>query len=451
MTARSQRAGARQGAALALVGVLLVASRPARASVEDLYGSGGRGPALAGALTAACRGPESTFYNPAALAHSDSLSLFASVALFTEDLEAGVAGSVEDPNVGVSTGVATPIPLGGPLADRLFFGFVLHLPTDDARVIRIELPGLGEPFFLPYQNATERAIIATALGIRIVPGFRIGAGLEIHLLDSPNSVSGAVGRTGSFELSTDLELLGDYMPRIGLELDGTAISPALDAWSFGLVYRDSFKEDFALPADFDLGFPAMLELSSQTFFVPRELVAGAAWRPAPGWSLTTDLAWERWSELPSPRIRVAVVGLDGLLPDPSLAVLESPVPDPRVSDTVSPRLGLERDFRASDAGWPFVLRLGYAYEPSPGDPADDPLLFFNARHVVTLGLDWVVGEPWLEPDDPRLEIETYAQAHVLASERRFVPASLSPTDTDVTVTGRGWLGVYGIALRVTFP
>ncbi len=451
MSSRLHFGSGRWCTSITLAITLLALSRPVHASVEDLYGSGGRGPALAGALTAACRGPEATFYNPAALAHSDSLSLFASVALFTQDLEAGVAGSVEDPNVGVSAGVATPIPLGGPLADRLYFGFVLHLPTDDARVIRIELPSLEDPYFLPYQNATERAIIATALGIRLFPGFRLGAGLEIHLLDSPNSVTGSVGRTGSFELSTDLELLGDYMARVGFELDGSAIAPSLDAWSFGMVYRDSFKEDFALPADFDLGFPATLELSSQSFFVPRELLAGVAWRPAPGWSLTTDVAWERWSELPSPRIRVAVVGLDGLLPDPSLAVLESPVPDPRVSDTVSPRLGIERDFGVADADWPFVLRLGYAYEPSPGDPHDDPLLFFNARHVVTLGLDWVVGEPWLEPDDPRLEIETYAQAHVLASERRLVPAAVSPTDSDVTVTGRGWLGVYGISLRVTFP
>lgn len=422
----------------------------ARASVEDLYGAGGRGPALAGALTADSRGPESTFYNPAGLAHSDHFSLFATVSLFTQDLDAGIAGGVSDPSVGVSLGLAAPIPFGGPLEDRLFFGAVVHLPTDGARLIRIDLPGFEQPYFLPYQNATERAVISAGLGVRLTDWLRLGAGMEIHLLDSPNSVAGGIGRTGTFELSTDLALLADYVPRFGVELDGAVLGETFEGWALGITYRERFDEDFALPTQFDIGFPATLLVSGSTFFVPRELAAGVAWRPSPGWKFTGDVVWERWSELPSPRIRVGIVGLDGLLPDPDLAEILAPVPDPRVSDTVAPRLGLEWDLLASDVGAPLILRGGYAYEPSPGEPAGDPLLFFGARHVGTIGVDWVVGAPVLTPDEPRLEIEAYGQLHVVESARRTVPASLSPTGAEVSVSGGGWVGVTGVAVRVTF-
>lgn len=421
-----------------------------RASVEDLYGAGGRGPALAGALTADSRGPESTFYNPAGLVHADRFSLFATTSLFTQALEAGVTGGVSDPTVGVSLGLAAPIPFGGPLEDRLFFGAVVHLPTDGARLIRIELPGFDQPYFLPYQNATERAVISAGLGVRVTDRLRVGAGMEIHLLDSPNAVAGGVGRTGTFELSTDLALLADYVPRFGIELDGGAVGEAFQAWTLGVTYRHRFDEDFALPTQFDIGFPATLQVAGSTFFVPREVAVGLAWRPGPGWMVTGDIVWEGWSELPSPRIRVGIIGLDGLLPDPDLAEILAPVPDPRVADTVSPRLGLEWNLLASGVDAPFVLRAGYAYEPSPGEPQGDPLLFLDARHVGALGIDWVVGSPTLQPDEPRLEIEAYGQVHVLESERRVVPASLSPTGEDLAVRGGGWVGVTGVAVRVTF-
>ncbi len=436
-------------AALACVWSLCVA-RVARASVEDVYGSGGRGPALAGALTAASDGPESTFYNPAALARADHFSLATSATLFTQDLSAGQTGEAKDPNVGVSVGVAGRIPFGGPLENRLFFGFVVHIPTDEARVLRIVLPGLEQAFFLPYENATERAVVTPGLGIRLAPWLRLGAGMETHLLDSPNTASGGLGRTGTFELNTDLKLLGDYVARAGIEIDGGALSDTLEPWSAGVAFRDHFKEDFALPSTFDLGFPATLSFSGTSFYVPRELVAGLAWHGGDAWRFMADVAWEQWSGLPSPRIRVLIAGLDGLLPDPALAAIVSPAPDPKLGDIVSPRLGLEWDLSKTSEGWPLVARAGYAFEPSPGRSHDDPLLFFDARHVMCLGLDWVVGEPWLEPSDPRLEIETWAQVHVLASESRMLPASLSPTAEPMRVTGGGWLGVLGLSLRVTF-
>ncbi len=435
---------------LVCAGMLVGAASIAMASVQDVYGVGGRGPALAGALTADSRGPESTFYNPAGLAHADRFSLFATVSLFTQDLDAGIAGGVSDPSVGVSLGLAAPIPFGGPLEDRLFFGAVVHLPTDGARLIRIDLPGFDQPYFLPYQNASERAVISAGLGIRLVDWLRLGAGMEIHLLDSPNAVAGGIGRTGTFELSTDLALLADYVPRFGLELDGAVLGEGLRGWALGITYRDKFDEDFALPTQFDIGFPATLQVSGSTFFVPRELALGVAWNPTAGWKLTGDVVWEGWSDLPSPRIRVGILGLDGLLPDPDLAEIVAPVPDPRVSDTVAPRLGLEWDLLASGVDAPLVVRGGYAYEPSPGAPEGDPLLFLAARHVATLGIDWVVGAPVLEPEEPRLEIEAYGQFHVLESERRLVPAASSPTGSEIEVTGRGWVGVTGLAVRVTF-
>ena len=62
----------------------------------------------------------------------------------------------------------------------------------------------------------------------------------------------------------------------------------------------------------------------------------------------------------------------------------------------------------------------------------------------------MVGAPVLTPDEPRLEIEAYGQLHVVESERRTVPASLSPTGAEVSVSGGGWVGVTGVAVRVTF-
>ena len=132
-----------------------------------------------------------------------------------------------------------------------------------------------------------------------------------------------------------------------------------------------------------------------------------------------------------------------------LASIDS-VPDPPgLHDTLSPRVAAEW----TGAGGAFghtVGRLGYAYEPSPGTPRADPMLFTNPRHVVTFGFG-TGGSVAVDEAPVALRVELFFQAHLLESQRRARPAPIDdPSAAPLEVTGGGWVGVGGVFLEVAF-
>ena len=417
---------------------------PAHGSVQSLYGVGARGPALVNALSASVRGPAASHYNPAALAAPGPPEIEVGISYFAPVLEADGARGGAERSINASFGLSTMVPLGGLLAERVYFGATLHVPTEDARLVQIFLPDDDEAFFVPFTNAAERLVLVPGLALRLVPGLSIGFSLDFFPFDSPNLQSGRVGRLGSFELNGDLSLLADFIPRAGIWLDGAVLDAGLSSFSFGLVYRDEFDAEFSLPALLDVGFPIDLVVEGRTAFVPRQLVGGVEWRVGPRSRLLAELVWYDWSSLPSPRIRVRVAGLDQLLPIESLAEIESSPVSPALDDSFAPRLAFEwapATLRLPDP----VLRLGYSYEPSLGHPTDDPLLFTNARHVVSAGFE-CGGRLELDEMELGVKLAVFFQAHVLQPQTRAAPGAVG--EAPRSVQAGGWVGATGLMILV---
>jgi long-chain fatty acid transport protein len=81
---------------------------------------------------------------------------------------------------------------------------------------------------------------------------------------------------------------------------------------------------------------------------------------------------------------------------------------PGYSDTVVPRVGVERSFKLRP-GLRAHVRGGYFFEPSPSpEQTGDANLFDNSRSVFTLGYGVELGAPL-----PGIRVDWFGQLHVL--------------------------------------
>jgi len=186
---------------------------------------------------------------------------------------------------------------------------------------------------------------------------------------------------------------------------GVTVLPAKD-WAFALVFRDqaAVRLDLStrLSGDVDLGMlalPTRYQLVSQTVngFVPRQLVLGGSWSPAPGASIDIDLSWQQWSGYISPlsasQSRLAVDSPPGstLTIPPTRSATSAG--DPQFKDRVVPRVGAE--YRAQlTSHWSLPLRAGYSFQPSPAPQQQRDTEFADAdRHTVSLGSGLIWSDP----------------------------------------------------------
>jgi long-chain fatty acid transport protein len=138
-------------------------------------------------------------------------------------------------------------------------------------------------------------------------------------------------------------------------------------WSVGLVYQG------ALDADFDAtqqvigttGEEVPFESTHGTLHFPKSIGAGAAWRPAPRWTVALDFTWDEWTDaiLDTPELG-RFNFLDGLPPDRTSS-----------RNTLAVNAGAEHLFFGESFVVP--LRFGAAWEPQGArDPyTRDPVSF----------------------------------------------------------------------------
>src|SRR5262245_12724445 len=115
--------------ATAVLAALLLAPRAAAASPLELYGFGGRSPALAGTGQSDAAGFDSTYLNPAGLAEVPRKRL--TVGYLYGDFALEIDGDPTDTErpKGLTFGAALPLPLGGAAAGRVGLGIALFIPT----------------------------------------------------------------------------------------------------------------------------------------------------------------------------------------------------------------------------------------------------------------------------------------------------------------------------------
>lgn len=399
----------------------LVCAAPAAASPLELYGSGGRTPALGGAGVATTAGFDSVYTNPAGLGDVTRRRLTLGAMGGHLALSAGGAPVDTEDTGGLLFGGVVPLQLGGAWRDRLVLGVGVHTPRK--ALARVDVPLPGQPYFALLETRSDIVGVQVALGARLGDRWRVGGGV-LALAALRGRIFVDVDGAGEFTSTSEQRLTAQYAPIVGARYGNPG-----DRWRAGLVVRGPSRSDYEIEVTNDVGdalplsLPA-LRLAGAAQYDPAALAGEVAVRVLPPLTVSAHLTAQRWSAYPAPT---------------EAPVMSAPPLDPpEFRDTVTPRLAAELDL---DRGLTDVaLRAGYAFVMTPAPEArGTQTLLDNHRHVLAAG----VGLGWTRSTWP-VQLDLWGQLHQLASRthtkdpERF-PDGAPPFDR-LETGGRVWVG-----------
>jgi hypothetical protein len=349
---------------------VVVASVPAHANPIEVFGLTSRRAGQASVGIAAADDASALYYDPAGLVASRGGELlFGTLGAYSHLSINGDRAPLADP-YGFQLALRAPLPLGGPLADRVTVGFALHLLP--RKVARIVAPAPDQAFYPYYGDRLSRIVVLPGAAVRLGHGISIGGAVNV-LASLTGSIYAAEGATRAIDARVD-----ERIPTIARAIAGVhwQLSPTLRV---GAVYRQRFEIPFSTSAQTVVaGEPIDLDLRASGQFTPHQLGAGVTWSSA-AFAASLDLGYAMWSDYPGPYVDVASrLPLIGPVP--------AQTPDVPFTDTVSVRAGLES---ISDRG--FVFRGGYAFEssPVPRDQTGVTNLLDGTKHTVAFGSGYV--------------------------------------------------------------
>jgi long-chain fatty acid transport protein len=428
------------------IAVACVSAR-ASASPEDLFGYGAESPAMAGTGTATSSDFEAAYTNPALLSRirRPRLALGVLGANFDEvAVGDGLPGRIEDRSArGLDIGADLPIPFGGVLKDRVSGALAFYTPSEVIVRGRILYP--ETPQFPLLSDRAQCVAIRMGVGVDIGHGVRIGGGFAA-LAEIVGTVVVATDAAGKVGTQIDDQLIATYAPTLGASYEHALRLFGEDGTvRVGGVFRGALAARFSVTIDAtklsSIAIP-VFDIAGLAQYDPLQAGLEVAWENSK-WKLAIGATWKHWSDYPGP--------LEPTLPD-----LDVPKPD--YSDTVVPRVGVERSFPLSRSA-KLHVRGGYFFEPTPvgahlpSSQAYDipsqtlvtvPTRYFDAdRHVFTAGLGVSLEKPL------RLDVDAFAQAHVLAPRTMTLDAG-EPDGSTSTANVSGSIVVTGIQIGVGF-
>ena len=365
--------------------VLLLWSLATTASANpfDVWGFGSRGIALGSAGTAAADGVGAGYYNPAAITRSRALSVCLGILVADDFLKStGSQGSESGADIAASIhyqlGIAAPVPMGGVMKERIFVALAASFPQDE--IYDVDLPDSRELSF-PFWEARNRRLVLSAsvagritdwlsasIGLTLLPD--VAGDVQVNLLDSNGRNAGRI------------QVDYDLAPVAGLY-----VTP-LPWLSLGVVYRGEHSTNINLPVAVEVlsGVPPVAAtIVAPAYAQPHQVAVGVATRAFDGLLIAADLSWSNYSRFRYSSPSVTSFDTEG-------EVLQTgEVPVVQMSDTFSPRLGVEWEA----LGW-LALRGGYGFVPSPVPPQTQSTNLLDAhRHVLSLGLGFDIPKSWL--------------------------------------------------------
>lgn len=424
----------------------------ASASPEDLFGYGARSTAMGATGAATSNDFEAAYTNPALLSRIDRPKLALGMMGATFDVHAdgeGLPGRIESlPARGIDIGVDLPIPLGGVLAHRISGALAFYTPTDVVVRGRILYP--ETPQFPLLSDRAQCVAIRMGLGVDLGYGLRVGGGFGA-LAEIVGSVIVATDSTGRVGSRIDDQLVATYAPILGASWERPLAHGTLRV---GAVFRGALAARFAVSIDAtklgSLNIP-VFNIAGLAQYDPLQAGLEVGWENAK-WKLTAGATWKHWSDYPGP--------IEPTLPcppdEPDCGSLQ--VTRVGFSDTVVPRVGVERSF-GLPRGAALHARGGYFFEPTPVPGhlpssqmydipsqalVDVPTRYFDAdRHVLTAGLGVSLAKPL------PMTLDAFAQLHLL--QPRTVTLDAGAADGSAS-TGNisGTILVTGFQLGVGF-
>lgn len=420
---------------------LCLGAVPCQASIQDLFGFGTRGPALAGSAVASTSGWESVYYNPAGLVVSTRTSVSVGYVYGLVSLKASGLSLTDpalmrritnaDPAQGLMIGASLLIPIKrGWFKERIGLGLGLVMPGKI--VIRAYLPRPYEPQFPVVGNRGQIVGVQLAAALRIGWGLSVGAGVNalaglFGSIDVGPNLLGNLGSQVEDNLLTDFSLIAGVMWRY-------------KQWAIGVTYRGQSVAAFKLPITADLGnkFPIdipTLAISGVAQFDPRQVGLSLAYRPIPALLLEANATWKEWHRYPTP-IANTTAG-------------NPPLPPPRFVDIVVPRLGIEYQFDWKNTYF-LSLRGGYAFEKSPVRQQTGRNNFLdNDRHILALG----AGFRYSKPKTIVVNVDWYLQYHHLVARRHVKDDDVlfAPSNQGFpSIASSGYLLAFGASVSLGF-
>jgi len=411
-----------------IAGVAVFAlAAPVAASPLRLFGFGGKSPATVGTGAASVDDYESTFLNPAGLAHTRKrLTIGGLVGTFSLELDDDKVDT--DLANGTVFGLAVPLAFGGALKDRVGFALGLYIPNNTLNKVSSPFP--GEPSFTLLENTAHVIAVQIATGVKINDRWSVGAGTRI-LAALRGLIDVRGDPAGRFITRSEQQMILHFAPVVGARF----VQSDTVAWGVNITGESRSRYDVTVKSDLGDAIPVQLPqllMAGTPQYDPLAVVVEAGWRAKPSLRLTGHLAYERWSQLPLPTID-PVVGHE--------AVQEPP--DYR--DTVVPKVAVEWGKRTGDTQWD--LRGGYAFHFTPAPEATgQQSLLDNHRHVLAYGM----GVSWPGTKLP-IRVDAWVQVHVLQPRSHTKDAAAfdaeHPPPFD-TIDTKGWILAGGLATGV---
>ena len=399
----------------------------------DTYGFTSRVIAMGGAGTAAATDIDATYYNPAAATRARALAagvglLFADDFLSVNDSSADV-----DSHLFYHVGLATALPFGSVLGDRIFVSVAIGLPHEG--LYDVHQPDDENVSFVFWESRNRRLVLSGALAARVFDWLSVGIGTTL-LPDVTGRVQADLtseqGRN-----ATRVQVDYNFAVTAGLLLE------PLDWLAVGIAYRGSHYTEILMPVDVEVATgvpPVLAEVLAPAYSLPHEVALGVTVSPIDALMLAADVTWYDYSSFRYSSPDVTVLDRDGE------ALQESPRAPVLFSDVFAFRLGAE---------WvllPEVLvRAGYGFIPSPV-PAQTGIanLLDGNRSTISLGVGLELPETWLWEGVSRLAVDLHGQLSLLES-RAFEKDVFAPENPGFpTISMSGGTFSVGLQARIWF-
>jgi len=368
----------------AFVVLAWLAPAAAHAAGYGIYEQGAAALGMAGAYTASAHDATAQFYNPAAMAWLEGGNVAAGGTwLSTYTSFAGMPaypgyGTVEEMETG------NFFPPAAYWAQRFGERFALGAGVNSPFGLGVEWK---DPEQFTGRERVTKASLQTLKGsasaaMRLNERWSAAVGLDaLFAKVELHNIGTVIGTGGAPINALEATLESDFKPGYGFHV---AVSgrPS-EKWRVGGVFRSEISVDVndgratftqlptgdpALDAVIAAGMPANQGVATQLAF-PSSFAVGAAWQPAPPWTVELDGVWTGWAAFETLPLQFSQ--------DPSLdqVLIED------YNDQFAVRLGAE--YRLDRCAY----RFGYYFDQAAA-PVESvtPLLPDAARHGVTIGL-----------------------------------------------------------------
>lgn len=417
--------------ALILVGSFL--SGGLSANPLDTYGFTSRVIALGGAGTAAATDVDATYYNPAAVTRTPALSagigfLFADDFLSVNDESAEL-----DPHVYYHIGLATNLPLGTFLEDRIFIGVAIGLPHDG--LYDVDQPDDENVNFVFWDNRNRRLVLSGVLAAQVVDWLSVGVGTTL-LPDVTGRVQADL-TSEEGNNATRVEVDYNFAVTAGLLLE------PLDWLAVGVTYRGQQYTEILMPVDVEVAAgvpPVLAEVVAPAYSLPHEVAVGVSVNPLESLLLAADATWYDYSTFRYSSPDVTVLDREGeALQESQRALVE-------FSDVVALRMGAEWAVLPE-----VLLRAGYGFIPSPVPPQHGVTNLLDAtRNTISVGVGLDAPHTWLWEGVSRLALDIHGQFSLLES-RAFEKDVFAPDNPGFpTISMSGGTFSMGFQARIWF-